>query len=317
MTIDAFAHLYPAEYLEFLHGIGARLPVFVQSTPAYTDAAARLAELDRHQVERQVLAVGTPAFDELFSSEDAAQAVTAARLANDCLAAIADRHPDRFISVATLPLVGLASIDMALEELDRSIGVLKMRGVQLYTTLAGLPLDHPAMRPVFERVAHYDVPILLHPSRGYYNGLTDDYLLWLTFGWPFETTLAMARLAYSGLLEAFPQIKILTHHLGAFVPAMAARIAGVTATLERTSDWRLPQPILHYLRQFHGDTAVNGYQPALDAGYTFFGPERIVYASDYPFVPIPLSLAAVRAWQLPDAERQNILAGNARRLFGL
>jgi predicted TIM-barrel fold metal-dependent hydrolase len=317
VTIDAFAHLYPRDYLAFVQKAGAPLPLFVQSTPTYTDGATRLEELDRHRIERQVLALGTPAFDEIFTADRLAEAETAARIANDGLAVLAAQYPDRFVGVATLPLVGPASIDLALQELDRAIGQLHLRGVQLYATHAGIPLDHPAMRPLYERVVAYGVPILLHPSHGFYRDLTHDYLLWLTFGWPFETTLAMARLVYSGLLEDFPQIKILTHHLGAFVPSMAERIKGVTATLERTSTWRLPRPVLSYFRRFYGDTAVNGHQPALAAGYEFFGPEHIVYGSDYPFVPIGVSLEAVRDWKLPGDERAGILAGNARRLFGV
>jgi aminocarboxymuconate-semialdehyde decarboxylase len=178
-------------------------------------------------------------------------------------------------------------------------------------------LDHPGLTPLFERLAALDLPILLHPTGGQYNGLTGDYLLWLTFGWPFETTLAMARLAYAGVLERFPGLRILTHHLGAMVPMMAARIAGVTATLERTSDWRLPAPLLDYLRRFYADTAVNGHRPALEAGRTFFGPGRVVFASDYPFVPIEACLRPILAWDLPEGEKADLLAGNARGLFRL
>jgi aminocarboxymuconate-semialdehyde decarboxylase len=173
------------------------------------------------------------------------------------------------------------------------------------------------MFPLYARLAASGFPILLHPTGGRYRALTDDYLLWLTFGWPFETTLAMARLVYAGVLDRFPGLSILTHHLGAFVPMMAARIAGVTATLQRSSDWSLPEPVLAYFRRFYGDTAVNGFAPALAAGREFFGADRVLFGSDYPFVPIELSLNPLRAWELPEAEKQQILGGNARRLFRL
>jgi aminocarboxymuconate-semialdehyde decarboxylase len=127
----------------------------------------------------------------------------------------------------------------------------------------------------------------------------------------------MARLVYAGVLERFPQLSFITHHLGAFVPMMAARIAGVTATLQRSSGWRLPEPVLAYFRRFYGDTAVNGFPPALAAGREFFGAEHILFGSDYPFVPIELSLHPVRIWDLPEAEKALILGDNARRLFRL
>jgi aminocarboxymuconate-semialdehyde decarboxylase len=314
MLIDAFAHLYPPDYLRYLRGLDRPLPVFVRDVPEQTSASFRLGELDRHGIHQQAVALGTPAFDDLFAADQAA-ASEAARIANDGLAQVVARYPSRFIGVATLPLLTPEDCEPALAELERVLDELPLRGVQLYTTHAGLPLDHAGLQPLWARLEQAGLPILLHPTGGRYNGLTDDYLLWLTFGWPFETTLAMARLVYAGVLERYPQLRLLSHHLGAFVPSMAARIAGVTATLERTSPWRLPQPVLSYFRRFFADTAVNGFLPALAAGREFFGAERVLFGSDYPFVPIEVSLRPVIAWDLPDFEKAQILGGNAEQFF--
>ena len=317
MIVDAFTHIYPAEYVKYIQRLDRPLPVFFQDAPHFVEAEAKLAEMDRNNIDVQVLALGTPAFDELFGPDQAGGARDAARTANDGIAAVVAKHPDRFVGVATLPLVGPASLDAALDEFDRAVRHLHMKGVQLYTNVAGAPLDRAEFLPLYEKAVEYDLPILLHPTGGQDNPQARDYLLWLTFGWPFETSLAMARLAYSGVLERFPQLKILTHHLGAFVPHTAERIKGVTCTLERTSGWKLPRPILTYFKQFYGDTAVNGHRPALDSGYEFFGASHILFATDYPFVSVAPTLKSILEWELPEDEKALILGGNARSLFRL
>ena len=106
------------------------------------------------------------------------------------------KHPTRFIGVATLPLVSPTAVDAALEELERAIGQLHLKAVQLYTRCAGKPIDLPEFFPLYRKIVEYDIPILLHPTGGSDNAAARDYLLWLTFGWPFETCVAMSRLVY-------------------------------------------------------------------------------------------------------------------------
>tara|TARA_B100001964_G_scaffold202620_1_gene231092 strand:+ start:5060 stop:6013 length:954 start_codon:yes stop_codon:yes gene_type:complete len=317
VIIDAFAHLYPRAYVDFLERMDLPMPIYFRDHPTFTDPAARVAELDQLGIDMQALAVGTPAFDELFSPEQEVQALEAARIGNDGIAASTARYPGKFIGIATLPLLGLQSIESALLELDRAVNQLNMAGIQLYTDVNSLPLDHPALFPIYEKLIEHDLPILLHPKSGDYNTRTNDYLLWLTFGWPFETTLAMSRLVYSGVLDKYPRLKILTHHLGALVPHMAARIEGVTYTLQRVTDWSLPKPVLSYFKQFYGDTAVNGYKPALESGYEFFGAEHIMFATDAPFVPVGPQLAAIQDWDVQVKQKEQILGTNARRFYNV
>lgn len=159
--------------------------------------------------------------------------------------------------------------------------------------------------------------VLLHPTGGMDNPLAHDYLLWLTFGWPFETSLVMLRLVYAGLFQRFPKLKILTHHSGAFIPFMAERIKGVNWTLERNSSAKLAEPVLQSLKRFYGDTAVNGYALALEGGHTFFGADHILFGTDYPYVPITPQRDAVVKWDLPSYERAKIMKMNAKRLYGI
>jgi predicted TIM-barrel fold metal-dependent hydrolase len=313
--IDAFAHLYPTAFVGYIEKMNLPMPVFFQNAPPFVDVNARLQELDCLGIDMQVLALGTPAFDDLFSPDQILPACEAARIANDGIAEVAAEHPDRFIGVATLPLTSLQAVEVALGELDRAINQLRLKAVQLYTPCAGQPMDSPELFPLYEKIVEYDIPILLHPTGGNYGPGTRDYLLWLTFGWPFETSIAMSRLVYSGVLDRFPNLKILTHHLGAFVPYLAARIKGVHFTLERAGGPRLAQPVLNYFKRFYGDTAVNGFIPQLGAGYEFFGADHILFATDSPYVPVEPQRQAVLNWDLPHREKEKILDATARTFF--
>jgi aminocarboxymuconate-semialdehyde decarboxylase len=263
-----------------------------------------------------VVALGTPAFDDLFESTDSENALDLVRVGNDGIAELVARNPKRFAGALTLPLLDVDDLEEALGELERCAAMPEMRAIQLYTRVNNIGVDDPRFEILWERIAALDLTVLLHPTGGADNPLAEDYLLWLTFGWPFDTSLVMVRLAYGGLFQRHPDLKILTHHLGAFIPLMAARIQGVHFTLERTSGMKLQEPLLETLKRFYGDTTVNGYYPALNAGREFFGAEHILFGTDYPYVPIAPQRNAVLNWELPKLEKDKILEGNARGLFG-
>jgi predicted TIM-barrel fold metal-dependent hydrolase len=313
--IDAFAHFYPPAFMERLFGLNVPLPVFVQRTPSFESESFRIEELERNEIETQVIALGTPAFDDLFESKQNAAASELARIGNDGIAEMAAHHPQRFIAAVTLPLLDPNALDESLKELERAVQELNVKAIQLYTRTANVGVDDARFDPLWEKIAGHDLTVLLHPTRGMDNPLAHDYLLWLTFGWPLDTSLVMLRLVYAGLFQRFPNLKILTHHLGAFIPFMAARVQGVNYTLERTGGIQLEKPLLDSLRLFYGDTAVNGYAPALEAGHKFFGAEHILFGTDYPYVPIAPQRNAVLNWELASQEKNKILEGNARRLF--
>jgi len=261
----------------------------------------------------QVLTLSTPALN-LFGPDRLASCREAARIANDGIAEIVAARPDRFTGAATLPMIDPAA---AVDEFERAVVRAGLKGVQIFSHVGGKPLDDPEFFPLYEMISEHDVPVLLHPVGGDYNARTRDYMIWLTFGWPFETSIAMARLVYGGVLERFPRLKIVAHHLGAFVPSLRGRILSISANMEKSGRWKLPQPALSYFKRFYGDTAVYGHQGSLADGYDFFGPDRIVFGSDFPFAAMEEVLPAVVKWELPPGDKGKILAGNARRLFKL
>jgi uncharacterized protein len=233
---------------------------------------------------------------------------------NDGIAKLVDNHKDRFAAgVATL---AFNNPDAALTEIDRAIEDLGLRGIQIGTDVNGRPLDSPDLMAVYETMASHDLPIFIHPSRNYlapdYPGEVESkYNLFSLIGWPHATSMAMMRLACSGILERFPTLKFITHHAGGTIPYLAKRI-------ELADRRELPRPIGDYLRLFFGDTAVQGNTANLICARTFFGPDHLLFGTDFPFNRnISMNLRTIEEMGIPIPDTEKILKENARRLLRL
>src|SRR6476619_1212178 len=115
-------------------------------------------------------------------------------------------------------------------------------GVQIYTNIAGKPLDDPAFEPFFAAMNRLNKPVWMHPARAanfpdYLSEKKSKYEIWWAFGWSYETAAAMARLVFSGIMDKYPNLKIITHHFGGIVPMLEGRIGpGWDQLGARTSD---------------------------------------------------------------------------------
>jgi aminocarboxymuconate-semialdehyde decarboxylase len=147
------------------------------------------------------------------------------------------------------------------------------------------------------------------------------------FGWPYETTAAMVRLVFSGVLEKYPNLKFITHHLGAMIPYFSERITVGQdyAETHLGAKWKrtLSKPPIEYFKTFYGDTALNGNTPALMCGHAFFGAEHVIFATDFPFDDQEGDrftrevIRCVEAMDIPEKDKKLIFEGNARRLLRL
>jgi predicted TIM-barrel fold metal-dependent hydrolase len=221
-------------------------------------------------------------------------------------------------------------------ELRRAIDTLGARGIQFFSNLRGAPPTSPEMLPVFEAMAGYDLPMWLHPYRG---PTTSDYatedrsqfeIFW-TFGWPYETSVAMSRIVFAGLFDRWPGLKIITHHMGAMAPYFAGRVgpgwdqlgSRTTAPDGAEALSRLRKRPVDYFHMFYADTALFGAYDATVCGLAFFGPDQVVFASDAPFDPeggpmyIRETIGIIDRLPVSDEERRRIYAGNAARLLKL
>ncbi|OGT82548.1 MAG: amidohydrolase, partial [Gammaproteobacteria bacterium RIFCSPLOWO2_12_FULL_52_10] len=257
-----------------------------------------------------------------------------ARVGNDGMQELCVKYPERFPGfIASLPMNDPVA---AVAEIRRAVEDLGALGVQIFTNVAGKPLDAPEFRPVFEMMAAYDKPIWLHPTRGanfpdYLTETRSLYEIWWTFGWPYETSVALARLVFAKIMQELPKLKIITHHAGGMVSFFEGRVGpGWDQLGARTSseDYsvllkELSQRPVDYFRRFYADTATFGSRAALVCALEFFGVDHVVFASDAPFDPekgpmyIRDTIKVIDSLDISDADRRKIYHGNAAKLTGL
>lgn len=335
MKIDIFNHILPKPYFDTMTNMsegGAYMMKRVSAIPMLYDVDARFEKIDQFGDDyKQVFSLNLPPVEVVAGPEDSPEL---AQIANDGMAEVVSQHPDRFPGfVAALPM---NNTQATLDEIDRSINKLGAKGVQIFTNVNGRPLDDEELMPVFEKMAELDLPIWLHPTRSaeFSDYVTEErswYDMWWAFGWPYETSVAMGRIVMSGLFDKYPDIKIITHHLGGMVPFFEGRVGPGLDQLGRRSDdpheagtlGRLAKRPYDYFRMFYADTATFGSVPATECGLAFFGADRVLFASDAPFDPekgsgyIRSTLAVMDGITASIEDKQKIYEGNARRLLKL
>ena len=332
--IDSFCHYFPQAIFQKLQespagsiDIGKRM----QSLPTVWNIDARMKMMEPFQDYTQVISLGLPPLEVIASSNvtpDLAKAV------NDGYAELCAKYPDRFAGyVGALPM---DNPDAAANEAERILVNGNANGVQLHTNVNGHCLDEPQFLPIFEIAAKSGKPILLHPARlatfpDFAAEKKSRYEIWTIFGWPYETSATMARLVFSGVMTKFPDIKILTHHLGAMIPFFDARIdtgwrqLGIRSSDEDLSKVlpSLGKPLIEVFRQFYGDTALCGSRGGIACGIEFFGPDHVLFGSDAPFgqeqgaAYIRLGIEAIESLDLKAEDREKICYRNALSFFGL
>ena len=244
------------------------------------------------------------------------------------------RYPERF--PAFIASIAYDDPDAAAREAVRALDDLGARGIQMFTNVHGVPMSDARFLPIFEALTARDLPIWMHPYRGadmpdYKTEDRSEYEIWWTFGWPYETSAAMARMVFAGFFDRWPALKIITHHMGAMAPYFAGRVGpGWDQLGARTSDEdlaavlkRLKKRPLDYFKMFYGDTALFGAYDATVCGLKFFGVDHVLFASDAPFDPekgpmyIRDTIAVVDRLPISDDERERIYWRNAVRLLKL
>jgi predicted TIM-barrel fold metal-dependent hydrolase len=333
MKIDIFAHIFPRRAFE---RVLERTPDLkdmakrTQNVAMAFDLDLRFRVMDRFGDYRQVLSAASPPVEAL-AGRDAAPEI--ARVINDEMAALVSRHPERFAGfAAALPMNNPAEAE---RELHRAMRDLGARGVQVFTNVGGLPLDRPEFQFIFEAMAGYDLPVWLHPARGadfpdYPSESRSLYEIWWTFGWPYETSVAMARLVFAGVFDRYPELKIIAHHMGAMAPYFEGRLGhgwdqlGLRTTGEDYVALRKSMKMrpVDSFKQFYADTALFGSLPATRCGLAFFGVDHVLFASDTPFEPEPglyirETVDVIDRLDITAEERERIYWKNAARLLKL
>ena len=334
--VDAFPHILPKALFERMCVV-AETPAAQnwlngsrRQTGLY-DLDLRFRVMDRFEEYRQVLTLATPPLEQVASGTTLKDL---ARMANDDMAELCQRFPDRFLGFAAgLPM---DDTDAAIQELQRATTQLGALGAQIFTNMNGHALDEPRFMPLFDSLAAQDKTLWVHGARSFvhpeFEG--DDhskYGLWLSLGWPYEMGMFMSRLVLAGVLERHPRLRILTHHGGGMIPTFGQRVGanaigfqGAEHAAELDVFRTLPKPPLEYFKLFYADTTVGAVARTVRASIEFFGIDHVMFASDWPFGPAtedanisPTLRVLTSELDLTPPEVEQLLGGNARRVLGL
>lgn len=328
-VIDAFPHVIPAECLErfcsvacgpaldFLRGLRGR-PYLA---PMW-DMDARFRAMDALDGYVQVLTLCLPPIEQMAQGE---QAVDLARLANDSMADLVRRYPERFVGFAAcLPI---ADADASIVELERAVTDLGALGAQVFTNCNGAAMDHPRLEPLWERMEALDRTVWVHGARqpniaDYADEDRSRYGLWAALGWPYEMGMFAARVVASGVLDRYPRLRFFLHHSGGMLPTFSRRVNGSWLELQAAAseDERayggLQHPPAEYFQRFYADTS--GQSPvAIRAALEFLGHERVLLGSDAPFIAPRDHLTTLARLGLPEEEQTLLTSANARRVLGV
>ena len=325
--VDIYCHIFPDAFFQEMNRIAPRLGNIgarLRGVKKLFDLDERFREMDRFGDYREIISLPNPPIEDLATG---LVGLELARIGNDAMADLCARHPQRFPSFVAA--VSMTDVEGSVKEARRAVKDLGAAGIQIFTNIAGKPLDDGAFEPIFATMAELDQPIWLHPARtadmsDYAAEKKSRFEMWWCFGWPYETSVAMVRMVFNGLLDRYPKLKIVTHHLGGMIPYYDGRIGpGMQVLGSRTSDEdyskvlpSLKRPHLDYLHDFYGDTALfGGGIHAVRCGLEFFGSDHVVFATDTPLGPIAPTVEVIKRLEITESDRRKIFAGNAERLI--
>ena len=321
MRIDTQSHIWPEPFLDYLQTRDQEPLAFREgdalfidtgkwrrtAMPGHSDMEAKVRTMDAAGIDLTVLSPNDPG-PERFGDDGP----MVARLFNDYIAEQTRAYPGRFVGLCVLPL---QDEQAAREELDRAVQDLDMRGVLLYANLDGRHPDEPEYEWLFGRAEELGIPLYLHPACPVTIDQVEGRNLIGALGLMFDTTIALARIIVSGLMDRYPNLTIVCPHVGGALPYLIGRLDHQTMVLKRGAE-NLTRPPSEYLQQIWFDT-VSPWPAAVRYGLQVVGPNQLMFASDHPWVEPDVIAPIVDDLPVSDEERAKIYGGNAARLFGL
>lgn len=331
--VDAHSHIYPRSYVDLLAG-RQEIPrvaehegneyfvIFDEEQAAgpgggrpfdktYWDLNEKLKFMDANGIDQTVVSLGNPWLDPFEGPES----VDLARGLNDEMGTYQAATHGRVIAMGVLPANDVASTVLVAEEVADAEG---LRGLVVGQKIAGHRLDDAALDPLWETLAERGVPVLLHP---HYSAAADQltgfgHALPVAVGFPFETTIALARFVLAGALYRHPRLRIIASHGGGTLPYLAGRLDSAWRSDPSVQD-RLPYPPSRDLAKLLLDSILF-HERALHAAADLVGVGRVVYGTDHPFsIADPATNLAALVAAFPEAEAGRVGSGNAVELFNL
>lgn len=325
MNIDCHNHFYPDAYIQELKREKGYASVstddqgrlLIHYTGDYNvvvgphiDIEHRLKDMDRNDIDMMVLTLTTPGVER----ENAERGVRLAKLTNDGFAEIIEKYPDRFTALATLPLQDPVA---AVEELERSVSELGLRGAMMLSNVNGKPLDAPEFLPVYEKAVKLDVPMYIHPTSPINDKSMEDYRLVPMIGFGIDTSLAVIRLVLSGTMKKLPNFKLVAGHVGGIFPFLRGRIETCFNAYPECKV-NITDPPSKYLKKVWMDSIIYDNDVLMSA-LAFSGVEKMMLGTDHPhqITDITNAVKRIRDLDIPEEDKELILGGNAEKLLKL
>ena len=323
MKVDIHSHLATSEYVNELKKLENPLPriMMLPNGSMQLDCGdgliyplnnrmlllePRLKEMEESGIDHQVLSLPLPGTD--FYARDFA--LKLAQGANDELVEISRRSQGRFSVAANVPL---RFPDLAIKEMQRCVNELDIRMIEIFSNVAGEPLDSERFLSFYKEAARLKVLILIHPGRPVMMEHLGEYGLAGAVGYLFDTTLAILRMVYSGLFDKLPDLRVIIPHTGSTIPYLIGRIDHQYQLL--SADQRdLKHLPSQYLKMIYVDTAQSFYRAATECAFNFVPHDKILFGSDYPFVDLKRSVEIVKSLGLSGEEEEKVFCENARSL---
>ncbi len=273
---------------------------------------SKLREMDAAGIDVSLLSLSPAGPDNGFHTGDADKL---AQIANDGIAEIVACYPSRFRGIANL---GYGNIKDSVEELTRCIDKLGFVGLQVFPYIGGkTSVAHPDLKPIWRVLAEKNVPLIFHPGSPM-NSDYGNYLIGGLMGYWFDDAIIMVKFILSGLLDEFPDLKIVCPHTWSLLPYLIDRLDQQVARFAKhfpdMKNQKLPS---EYLKNVYTDCNNFSSDDLQYAIKKMGGVNYMMYGSDSPFVPAEYIVGLVEKTGLSAADMEKVFTGNAQRLFGI
>jgi aminocarboxymuconate-semialdehyde decarboxylase len=323
-AIDIHAHYYPQAYFDLFIAEGHRFNAEFRMTEQgfffrtssesdgplptkFIDLKQRLADMDAQGVTVHALSLTDP----MVYWADGELSHKLAMAWNDGAIAAHQANPDRFVVLATLPML---DPDRAIDELNRVSKLPGVRGVYMGTNIDSHDLDDPLFEPIFTRIEALGFPVFLHPLAPIVGGnRLQPYFMNRLVAYPFDTTIAACHLIFGGVMDRHPNLQVTLPHAGGVLPALIGRLDhGWKAIPAAKHSAQTPSA---YLRRFTYDT-ISHSKPMMEFIISQVGVDRVMMGSDYCFaVGYDRPVEVVEELHLSSEQRKMILGGTAAKIL--
>lgn len=324
IIIDFHNHFYPREYIEALQTGPSNIKVTYDENnnpllhypgdynilvPSHRDIDFREQAIKKAGIDKQILTFTTPG-TQIESPE---RSVELAQIVNDGFARIKNERSERFTALATLPL---NDPEASVIEFERAFNDLGFKGVMVFSNINGIALSDRRFWPLYEKASDLNAVFYIHPNFPVGVEAMTEYWLMPLIGFTFDTTLAAAKLVFSGVVEKFPGIRWVLGHLGGAIPYLAERLDRGYFAFKECRE-HINKPPSEYLKEFYYDT-VNFDLKALKLAIDFAGADHLVAGSDYPHQigSLEKMVDSIEKLNISSEEKAGIFGRNASHLLG-